>query len=346
MHQCVTPGIFAGFPPRPKAMAVMLLASRVYTFFLGVVLLSRFSGVERSSLAFASNALLLYTLGSAVWLIPVALIGRRLDSWLTLAGCLGLTSLLWGGLFIPKQSQGSAPGPSVSVMAYNVLGYNFDTASTLRILREAAPDVAVLQELNPENSAAIERELSSRYPYRWLDAQPGVRGGGIVSRFPFREISAGPLAGVPWVGKPMVITFSVGSRELTLVRVHSYSGPGNVAERNDEAAAITAFASAHQGPLVVVGDFNATDQNGTYHLITSVLRDSWREAGYGLGHTFPGTPTNPGSRPVILGIKAPMWLVRIDYVFHSPDLFAKTAQIIASDGASDHRPVMATLGFR
>lgn len=333
-------------PSRPKAMAVMLLASRIYTFLLGVVLWIRFSGVERSSFAFASNALLLYTLGSAVWLLPVAWIGRRLDTWLTLAGCLALGLLLWGKLFIPKPPQESTRDPSVSVMAYNVLGYNFDTASLVRILREAAPDVAVLQELNPENSAAIERQLSDRYPYRWLDPQPGVRGGGIVSRFPFKEMPTGPLKDARWVGKPMVITFSVGSRGLTLVRVHSYSGPGNVAERNDEAAAITAFASAHQGPLVVAGDFNATDQNGTYHLITSVLRDSWREAGDGLGHTFPGTPTNPGSRPVILGIKSPMWLVRIDYVFHSPDLFARTAQIIPSDGASDHRPVMATLGFR
>jgi len=83
------------------------------TFLLCVVLLARFSGVERSSLAFASNALLLYTLGSAVWLLPVALIGRRLDTWLTLAGCFAIGSVLWGGLFIPKQSQESAQGPSV-----------------------------------------------------------------------------------------------------------------------------------------------------------------------------------------------------------------------------------------
>jgi len=83
-----------------------------------------------------------------------------------------------------------------------------------------------------------------------------------------------------------------------------------------------------------------------YRLIASVLRDSWREAGYGFGHTFPGTPTIPGTRPVILGIQVPKWLIRIDCIFHSPDLFASTAQIIPSDGASDHRPVMATLRFR
>jgi endonuclease/exonuclease/phosphatase (EEP) superfamily protein YafD len=49
---------------------------------------------------------------------------------------------------------------------------------------------------------------------------------------------------------------------------------------------------------------------------------------------------------VILGIAVPKWLVRIDYVFHSPELAAVSAETLPPDGASDHVPILATLSLR
>lgn len=53
-----------------------------------------------------------------------------------------------------------------------------------------------------------------------------------------------------------------------------------------------------------------------------------------------------GSRPVVLGIPLPMWLVRIDYIFHSDAFVAIEAQLGADDAGSDHRPVVATFSLR
>jgi vancomycin resistance protein VanJ len=336
-----------GIPASPRRCTpATILLTRAHGLCLLLLLVLRFGVAERSGATFVCNAMLFYAVTSTLWLLPVAVVGRRTDTWLIVGSGATIWSVLWGSLLLPARQTQVPPGPRIRVMSYNVLGSNFNTASVVRILRDSSPDVAVLQELNPENAAAVERELSDRYPYRWLDARAGVTGGGIVSRIPFREAPIGALGQVSWVGKPMAITFPLGGRDVTLLRMHAFSGPANTSVRNAEAAAIAGYAAAHRGPLIVAGDLNATDQNSAYRAITSRLVDSWREAGWGFGHTFPGDPTGPGSRPVILGIAVPRWLVRIDYVFHSPELAAISAETLPSDGASDHRPILATLSLR
>jgi endonuclease/exonuclease/phosphatase family metal-dependent hydrolase len=99
--------------------------------------------------------------------------------------------------------------------------------------------------------------------------------------------------------------------------------------------------------LIVAGDLNATDQNHAYELIANELHDAWRRVGFGFGHTFPGHPTRDegGSRPSILGLSSPLWLIRIDYIFHSQELEATSARLglYPGPGGSDHRGVVATL---
>jgi endonuclease/exonuclease/phosphatase (EEP) superfamily protein YafD len=75
----------------------------------------------------------------------------------------------------------------------------------------------------------------------------------------------------------------------------------------------------------------------------SGLIDSWKEVGFGLGHTFPGSDVPGSSRPYLWGVPVPMWLARIDYVFHTSDLQAVSARMASFDGASDHRGVIAVL---
>ncbi len=84
-------------------------------------------------------------------------------------------------------------------------------------------------------------------------------------------------------------------------------------------------------PMIVIGDFNLTDQQSPYAALTNRLCDAHDESGWGMGFTAR-----------ILSLGLPMW--RIDYVFHSPELVAlRTA--LGDFGASDHRPVIAELAF-
>jgi endonuclease/exonuclease/phosphatase (EEP) superfamily protein YafD len=96
-------------------------------------------------------------------------------------------------------------------------------------------------------------------------------------------------------------------------------------------------------PVIIAGDANSAPLNESYKILARELRDSWREAGFGLGHTFPGS-TIPGSdRPRLGRWYVPPWLARIDYVFHSPDWVTLGARLARVDSVSDHRAVVAVL---
>jgi endonuclease/exonuclease/phosphatase (EEP) superfamily protein YafD len=257
----------------------------------------------------------------------------------------GVWALNWGQLFLPHRVPDAA-GPRLVVLAYNALGYNLNAAETVRVVREAGADVVALQELNPATAAAIERDLAGVYPFRWLEPREGVSGAGLLSKFPM--VLGTPLPDIDWVGRPLVAELEVGGSRVTVIRFHAASGPGHLRRRERQAAQLAAFARSHDGPLVLAGDLNATDQHRAYALITSELHDAWRVAGWGWGHTFPGPPTRRqgGSRPVVLGVPAPMWLIRVDYVFYSSDLAALDAHLAPFSATSDHRGVVATLALR
>lgn len=85
------------------------------------------------------------------------------------------------------------------------------------------------------------------------------------------------------------------------------------------------------GPRLVLCDCNMTETSAAYAHMATVLRDSFHEAGWGLGLTSEG----PG---------VPLLVQRVDYVWHSPELTAETARV-GPAGGSDHRPVVARLAL-
>jgi len=293
---------------------------------------------------FALNALAPYLFLPLPAILPIAFRLRRRETWVGLGLAFVLFAYLYGGLFLPSFPAAQVSGPTLRVMAYNVLGFNMATSDVVEAIRASQADVVALQELNPENAEAIERELAEAYPYQILNPQDGVAGSGVISRYPLRPTGE-PLP-LNWIGTPHVLVLDFDGQPVTLIRFHAYAGINNVAPREAQAQVIADFAATHSGPLVVVGDFNVTDMNVAYRIVTRQLRDSWREAGWGFGHTFPGAASVGSSRPTLAGIPVPMWLVRIDYVFHSDNFTAAAARLGPWDGVSDHRPVVAELVLR
>ncbi len=118
----------------------------------------------------------------------------------------------------------------------------------------------------------------------------------------------------------------------------------SIRQREEQSHRIVDFVGAHTTqPIIVTGDFNMTDQNVSYNFVAGVLRDSWREAGLGLGHTFPSNNLNARPTFNVAGLYPMMWLVRIDYIFHSAHWHAVSADLGNWDGQSDHRPVIVKL---
>ncbi len=97
--------------------------------------------------------------------------------------------------------------------------------------------------------------------------------------------------------------------------------------RGQEVALLTGLLQQTSGSIILCGDFNDTPLSYTYHEISSMLEDSFCEAGRGLATTF-SLPYLPPAR--------------IDYIFHSEDYQASEFQVIKHN-YSDHYPVQATL---
>ena len=290
------------------------------------------------------NALSFYLFVPCLLVLPVAWKMRRRATWVAVLLVFLLAIFFYGRQFIPwRAALPSSAGHALTVMTYNVLGFNFHTKEVTDAILASGADVISLQELNPQVAQAIRDDLSGTYPYQQLDAQDSVFGSGVISRYPL-HLTGETLSG-GWVGTPQILSLTVDGKSITLINAHVFAShpdfpeimDASIAERERQARDIKAFAVQHTGPLIVTMDFNSTPQNTSYQIVSSALTDSWLEAGVGPGNTFPNFMPR-GVRP-----RLPLWLIRIDYVFHSAQLRAIDAQIGPEDGFSDHRPVIARL---
>jgi len=84
--------------------------------------------------------------------------------------------------------------------------------------------------------------------------------------------------------------------------------------------------------MILGGDLNATVRNRVYSVIRDLgFLDAWSVGNRLVGGTWPGSH-----------YPLPSWLIRIDYIFHSDTLVAKTAETLPHGFGSDHRGVFAT----
>ncbi len=318
-----------------------------FTLLFGWLALYLLSG-DRIGIVSLINMLGVYLFLPLPTVLIAAIYLRRWEIWT--GAILGTLAFLWlwGGLFIPSLPEASAREKTLSVMTYNVLGYHTHSEPPIAIIREENADVVLLQELNPALAEALSIELKNAYPYQVLDPLERFRGMGVISKYPLQ--STGQALSLDWVGEPQVLQLDWEGQPVTLIHFHMHTTTlGTIRSissdnRYREAQAQALVAAARQaGPVILAGDANATPLSDAYRIISQELSDAWREAGYGLGHTFPGSDIPGSSRPRLAGLPVPQWLARIDYIFHSHHWQAVEAHTARFDGVSDHRGVVAIL---
>lgn len=285
--------------------------------------------------------------------VAVAAFTRQRELWIGAGMSVVMFAILWGGLFIPRGRGVRDDEHTLTVMTYNVRGDNEDVGASIGVIENVNADIVILQEVNDRLAEALE-DLSGTYPHQILDPYNDVRGMGVISKLPLRLMDESlPLE---WVGTPQILAVEWAGKRVTVVNFHMWAvglGPMKYVEINSRAREAHAlylidFAqiAIREGPVIVAGDTNATPQSDTYRMLARWLEDSWTEAGYGLGHTFPGANVPGSTRPRLYGIPVPRWLFRIDYVFHSTELEAVEAFMAPFDGVSDHRGVVVTFVLR
>jgi endonuclease/exonuclease/phosphatase (EEP) superfamily protein YafD len=237
----------------------------------------------------------------------------------------------------------TAAARELSLVSFNLL-FSARQERSLALLARTPADVLCLQEVNPAWAKRLEAALGASYPHRAVEPRPGAYGVAIYSRLPLSRPSV-VKEGRRVAGQCVSLALEGG--ETALCNVH-LSSPAGIVERGSrwlggfdanarvrarqwallrEHVARTYPAARH---LVVAGDFNTLDTEPLYRTIRATLVDTFAAAGAGYGATFPTEPTSP------------VPLVRIDYVFASPALVPRSAEVLPQAG-SDHRAIRVTL---
>lgn len=277
----------------------------------------------------------------------LAVLARRRAAWLALL----TVALLFGGLFgddlLPPSAvaRAGSDDPALTVMTYNVLYTNTQAGPIADNVAAANPDVVAFQELTPLLAQQLEQEIGAGYPYRTpMHPAQCFAEVAVWSRYPLRAeaVDEDILCRV----RPVVV--EVEGQRTRIVGIHAWpytsfdreSVERSFRWRQEQIEWVLGRVVGQPEPLILLGDLNSTPMHAVYRTVAAQLVDSFREAGWGLGHTFPATDGRAWNIP------QPGRLVRIDYIFHSAAWQAESSWVGEWDGQSDHRTVVARLRLR
>jgi vancomycin resistance protein VanJ len=279
-----------------------------------------------------TNYLMPWLLVALVPALIVAGVARR--RWLVTA--LAVPSMLIGltfaPLFLPRLSPALAGNDSLSVMSYNIWGWNRNIEAMAEVIRQEQPDFILLQEVHYHTARRLKAALRDLYPEQELHVafEPSV-SQAIFSRYPLIPVETSVEKGRT---QKIVALTPYGS--IAVWNVHLYQ-PLPWFSQYRQISRLTEDIAAADYPLIVGGDFNTTDQSETYRMIDQYLHNAHWEAGWGFGFSFPASTRR------IKGLLPVPALIRIDHIFCNDHFFAGDARTLTTSGGSDHLPVVAKL---
>ncbi len=292
-----------------------------------------------------ANAFAVYLFAPLPLMALLAVLAHRRMTWGVLLTITLLFCGLFGGDLMPPSpvARADTKSPDLTVMTYNVLFTTTNATPIVTAVTSANPDLVAFQELTPLLAQQLEREMGARYPHR-TPLHAGCRAEVAVwSRYPLQteSVDEDTLCRVCSV----VVDFS--GRAVRVVDIHAWPYTGIDQEsveqsfrwRQEQIESVLDRVEGQPEPLILLGDLNSTPMHEVYRTLSTHLTDTFREAGWGMGHTFPAAGGH------FWGFPYPGRLVRIDHIFHSNNWRAEAAWVGEWDGSSDHRPVVARLGL-
>jgi endonuclease/exonuclease/phosphatase (EEP) superfamily protein YafD len=280
-----------------------------------------------------------------LFLLILAILLRRRTISILLLIPIPMFLFLYGELYLPRFPVKST-GKPISVMTHNLWGGNTQYDQILTGIETANPDLLSVHEFSPPLIDALEGPLSEDYPYYRITTWTGF-----FSRYPIIQSRAFRMGGIYGIPGPWAqhLLLDIDGVEVNVFNVHPPSPPlqgerilglplrlpTHFRTEGFEIATRELLWRMEQveGPILVIGDLNFTDQEFEYTLLSQRLEDAHRESGWGMGFSFSRLPSS--------GIA--MW--RIDYVLYSQEFVALSTQN-GDFAGSDHRPVIALLGWR
>lgn len=286
-----------------------------------------------------------WLLVSAVPVLVIAWLDRRYrKEWLIIATLMILMDLPSFLLFLPQPRAEPAASLTFKMMSYSVCSNNHNIEGIIHVIRQVQPDLLLLQEVRPDVAGILRRELVDLYltsagDFHFLYA-PEV-GQAVISRYSLTSLGVAPEQ-----GRVQKVRMDTPGGSITVWNVHIVQPEIWIEHYQEFLALVEAFQTV-DGPFIVAGDFNTTEQTEAYRLVARHLYNAHRQTGWGFGFTFPASSPDPDcwvDEPVAPPILWP--LVRIDHIFFSDHFFARQAGTLAESGGSEHLPVVAELSLK
>lgn len=304
------------------------------------------------------NSLSFYWLLPTLFLLLYAIYVQH--PYLIIFSCFALAIVVnrYGRFVFPRSKLVLVNGYAkcLRVMTYNLLQSNDCIPEITQVILNSKADIIFFQEMNRQVEEGLKCSLSNRYPHQVLGmkAEPTkIARNGIFSKYPLKQLDA--IIGGTWASLPQICRVVFQDRVIYVINIHAYPhkiGTANLSEianshqlRENANRELMAYFEKINEPMIIAGDFNATDQNYAYQIVRDRMIDSWREIGWGLGYSFGlrrDTFSNRKLPAFILNL-LPKWLLRIDFIFHSKEWTATKAKMGQWDGISDHRPIIVDL---
>lgn len=255
---------------------------------------------------------------------------------------IGVFFVFWGAQYLPNfPPVQAADTPQIRVMTFNVRSANEDPDLLIQSINQESPDLLGFQEISANNLPALQQGLAKDFPYDTFDLYDGrVSDIGFASRYPilsYKRLSFPPRDGavhalVDWNGVQIhvfVLHFSADNLLEHSLREYPSLERKNLAYRALEVTRLEEEIEGLTGPIIVLCDCNFSDTTETYGRMSAWLLDSFKQTGWGPGHTLAPFEFVP---PIL----------RIDYVWHNTAFFTLSAEL-GDQQSSDHRPVIANL---
>lgn len=323
---------------------------RLYAVLTGGFLLLRRSGARYIPLiGLISNFSFWLTL-PAVILAPLLLLWRRWLVSLLLLPTAIYCVITYATRFRSNGKPALAPqGKQLTILTYNMHAEDQHLAEVVAVIAGSGADVVAIQEFSVEADSYFLTHLQAIYPHQRVHHN-GSRtdGQGILSKYPILDddywqnpvnslVLGHQRAHIDWKGTTIAL--------YNLHPIHPGLVDGKLYDempRGQEIEVALNKAAQERVPVIMVGDFNMSEESLDYQRITAEYRDVYRAVGQGMGFTFPDH-SQPQSRadgklPLI-----PILLIRLDYCFVSSEWTPLEAQVWHSSGGSDHRPLRAKL---
>lgn len=286
------------------------------------------------------------------WFIPLPILiafALGLRYWRLLLGLVipVLAFLgLYGAFFLPSLRQGEE---TLTIMSFNVWDSNSDKQAIARSIRIADSDIVGLQEIDSETIAALVQELLAEYSYQALmSPNPSqLDGVAILSRFPIEETVTFALPGDRSGVRAAIRVNETRVQVASVDGIHnpSLSAPlgemgaiatQHYAQKSDEVELIQQELQQTGDPFLLLCDCNLVDTSQAYQQFSRFAQDSFREAGWGFGHT----------KLVQIGIFSAAVGQRLDFIWHSDQWRTIATTVQPDSGGSDHLLVVAKLRLR